>query len=103
VATGLHFTPNKKARVFGRWEGQKYIPDDVSPVVVKCANCGNYVRNIMQVLSVLKLREGHPQIAQNGGKDKIYRTENWCLQCVNNPTYEDDSNRTIMGVGYGST
>lgn len=99
---GYHFTPNKRARVYGRWEGQKYYPDDVSPVVVKCANCFNYVRNIVQVISVMKLKEGHPQIAQNGGKDKIYRTENWCLRCVVTGT-EEDSNRTIMGVGYGSS
>jgi len=96
-----HFTPNKRARVYGRWEDKKYIPDDVAPVVIKCYNCGNYVRNIIQVISAVKLRDGHPQIAANGGKDKLYKTENWCTRCVTTGT-EEDSNRTILGVGYGT-
>lgn len=101
MAGEASFTPNKRARVFGRWEGKKFIPDDASPVVVKCANCFNYVRNIVQVIQVYKLREGHPEIARTG-KDKIFRTENWCLRCINSPSMEDDAGRTILGVGYGS-
>ena len=102
AADSYHFTHNRRARVYGRWEDGKYIADDMSPVVVKCANCGNYVRSIVQIIQTFKLREGHPAIAQNGGKDKIFRTENWCLRCLVTGT-EEDSSRTMLGVGYGSS
>lgn len=99
-ADSYHFTPNKRARKYGTWdEGQKkVIPDDLEPAKLRCANCFNYVRNTIEVVQVYKLREGDPRI-QGLGKDKVFRTERWCLNCIRSSNVEDDVGRTFVNLG----
>ena len=87
-----HFTPQKRARMYNK------ETDDLEPVKIKCANCYNYVRFVWQNTQVFKLREGDPRIAQMG-KDKVYRTENWCTNCMRSANIEDDSSRTFVNLG----
>jgi len=91
-ADSYHFTPNTRARIYNK------ETDDLEPVKVRCANCYNYVRAITQLTFVYKLREGDPRIAQLG-KDKVFRTENWCLECMRGANIEDDKTRTFVNLG----
>ena len=104
MSDGLHFTPDRRPRKFGTWDpgSKSVIKDDLEIVKVKCANCYNYVRTIVQIVQVYKLREGDPRVAQTG-KDKVFKTENWCLQCMRGANMEDDSSKVMLGVGYGSS
>jgi len=52
----------------------------------------------MQTIQVYKLQDGDPRIASLG-KDKVFRTENWCMQCVRAGNIEDDTNRTFVNLG----
>lgn len=99
-ADSYHFTVGRRARTYGRWDpGKKeVIKDDLEPAKVRCANCGQYVRFIVQTIQVYKLAEGDPRIQQLG-KDKVFRTENWCLQCIRAGNVEDDSTRTFVNIG----
>ena len=102
-ADSYHFTPGYKSRKIGSWdERHGYIKDDLEIVKVRCANCGNYVRGTVEYVMVYKLREGDPRIQQMG-KDKVFKSERWCLACFRGANIEDDSNRTMLGSGYGSS
>lgn len=102
MADSYHFTPGYKSRKIGSWDGKRIVQDDLEIVKVRCANCGNYARMTFEGVMLYKLREGDPRIAQYG-KDKVYKSERWCLQCIRGANIEDDSNRTMLGIGYGST
>ena len=104
MSDSWHFTPGYKSRKIGTWDPAKkeVIKDDLEIVKVRCANCGNYVRGTIEYVQVFKLREGDPRIAQMG-KDKVFKSERWCLPCVRAAPMEDDSNRTMLGIGYGSS
>lgn len=102
MADSYHFTPTYKSRKIGSWDGKQVIQDDLEVVKVRCANCGNYVRGTFEYVQVFKLREGDPRIAQMG-KDKVFKSERWCLRCMRGANIEDDSDRTMLGIGYGSS